>query len=222
MNGKANRPRKRSPETRDRILIAARSLFAVHGFDGTTTASIARKAKVNEALIFRHFPAKIDLYEAILRTKLEDEGLSRILQAAEDSALPADATLRLIAQSIANYSDPEFLRLYFYSALEGHPLAAGFYEEFVARLTGAVEKVVRRGIREGRFRKIDARVVAYTFTGFLRNHCLTRSLFPAYALATADLSVQIGGCELLLKGLAKQPRRSTAARQKPPKKPAKD
>jgi hypothetical protein len=56
-----------------RILAAARELFAARGFKGTTTAAIARRARANEALIFRHFPGKKGLFTAILREKLEDD-----------------------------------------------------------------------------------------------------------------------------------------------------
>ena len=44
---------------------AAKELFARQGFEGTTTRQIAERARVNEAIIFRHFPSKEDLYWAI-------------------------------------------------------------------------------------------------------------------------------------------------------------
>ena len=42
-------------------------------YHGTTTAAIAARAGVNEALIYRHFPAKGDVYTAILRDRIEND-----------------------------------------------------------------------------------------------------------------------------------------------------
>lgn len=196
------RGRKPSTATRDRILAAARELFADRGFKGTTTAAIARKARVNEALIFRHFPAKSDLYTAILAAKLGDENLTRIIQAAECRQVSADRALRLVAQRFGECVDPEFVRLYYYSALEGHDLANGFYDQFVQRLISLVKELIEQGIKEGVFREVDAGTAALAFTGMLRSYCLTRTLFPGHAIAKDSASVTAAFCDLFLKGLA--------------------
>ena len=51
---------------RQRLCAVAERLFAQRGFSATTTKEIARAAGVNEAIIFRFFPHKDDLYAAIL------------------------------------------------------------------------------------------------------------------------------------------------------------
>src|SRR5213592_4420866 len=51
------------------ILRVAMSLFSQRGFRGTTTREIALAAGVNEAIIFRHFATKHDLYSAIIDQK---------------------------------------------------------------------------------------------------------------------------------------------------------
>lgn len=195
---------KSPPTTRDRILAAARELFAARGFKGTTTAAIARQAGVNEALIFRHFPAKTDLYAAILRAKLEDEQLTGILQAAGCGKMPADEALRLMGRRFVESADPVFLRLYYHSALEGHALAVEFYDHFVRQLLALVEELIRRGVREGIFRETDPAIAAQAFTGMLRSYCLTRELFPHHALPTKDADVADAFCDLFLKGLEKK------------------
>lgn len=60
----------RSPrveETRRRILRAALDLYASAGFRGTTTAAIAERAGVAEGSIYRHFPGKAGLYQAVVQ-----------------------------------------------------------------------------------------------------------------------------------------------------------
>ena len=56
-------------ERRDQLLRVAMSLFSNHGFRGTTTKEIAHAAGVSEAMVFRHFATKEDLYAAILDHK---------------------------------------------------------------------------------------------------------------------------------------------------------
>src|SRR5205807_5911022 len=51
------------------ILRVAMRLFSQHGFRGTTTKEIAHGAGVSEAMVFRHFATKEELYNAILDHK---------------------------------------------------------------------------------------------------------------------------------------------------------
>lgn len=61
---KASR-RLTADERREAIIRAAVKVFSEHGFHGTTTRALAREAGVSEALIFRHFPSKDELYQAM-------------------------------------------------------------------------------------------------------------------------------------------------------------
>ena len=58
---------KTAPElpTAERVLIAAKALFAQNGFENTTTASIARMARTSESQIVKHFGSKEGLLEEI-------------------------------------------------------------------------------------------------------------------------------------------------------------
>jgi AcrR family transcriptional regulator len=51
--------------TAERVLIAAKALFAQSGFENTTTASIARLARTSESQIVKHFGSKEGLLEEI-------------------------------------------------------------------------------------------------------------------------------------------------------------
>lgn len=58
---------------RDRILEAAREVFALHGSAGATTRRIAEAAGVNEVTLFRHFGSKQSLLEEAARTHATGE-----------------------------------------------------------------------------------------------------------------------------------------------------
>lgn len=68
------KPRRISgPERREKIIEAAAFVFADHGFDGATTNLIAARAKVSEALLYRHFTSKSALYRAVLRKLMRQQ-----------------------------------------------------------------------------------------------------------------------------------------------------
>jgi len=58
-------------ERRERILDVARVLIGEHGYQGTTTAQIAREAQVPEGTLFEYFRTKRDLAFALLERDVE-------------------------------------------------------------------------------------------------------------------------------------------------------
>jgi AcrR family transcriptional regulator len=60
---KVGRPQGRSPsQTRESILIAARSCFVEHGYGAATFSAVAKKAGLTPAALYTHFNSKPDLY----------------------------------------------------------------------------------------------------------------------------------------------------------------
>jgi len=57
---------QRAEQTRTRILEAARHLFLAHGYARATTAAIAARAGVSEAMIFSAFGTKAGLLETLI------------------------------------------------------------------------------------------------------------------------------------------------------------
>src|SRR5580704_9575920 len=58
-------------DRRQQLLETALDIFSRKGFEGATTKEIAAAAGVTEAVIFRHFPSKQALYEAILDQEIQ-------------------------------------------------------------------------------------------------------------------------------------------------------
>ncbi|MFG2821150.1 TetR/AcrR family transcriptional regulator [Kitasatospora sp. NPDC048365] len=77
--------RSAADASRERIITAATTLFAEHGYDGTTTRTIAAAAGLNIATVAYHVGNKADLYREVMRLAHEAE------QAAVDGALAAFA-----------------------------------------------------------------------------------------------------------------------------------
>lgn len=62
----AREPQNTGQDTRQRILAAARSLFAQQGYAGTSVRMIARHLEITDPAIHYHFPTKQALYDALL------------------------------------------------------------------------------------------------------------------------------------------------------------
>ncbi len=101
MNNRGRRPG--APDTRAEILTSARSLFAVHGFAGTTIRAIASEAGVDPALVHHYFGTKDDLFMAALQLPVDPRTLlAPVLAGGPDGA--AEALLRTFLQV---WDDPE-------------------------------------------------------------------------------------------------------------------
>ena len=82
--------------TKEKLIAAALELFAEHGYAGTSTRDICKKADVNSASIGYHFGDKRSLYQAVLESEL---GANRALSQILDEDLPAAERLRMIVGS---------------------------------------------------------------------------------------------------------------------------
>ena len=79
--------RLQAEERRAAIIAAIRPLIASKGLSGTTTKEMAAAAGVSEALIFKHFPTKQALYEAIVHSGAAGEPeLERLLDMTPSTA----------------------------------------------------------------------------------------------------------------------------------------
>jgi AcrR family transcriptional regulator len=56
--------------TKERILVIARELFAKQGYTGTTIADIARELGTTTAALYYHFPSKADILGGLLEEPL--------------------------------------------------------------------------------------------------------------------------------------------------------
>src|SRR6478752_2876063 len=60
-------PRLKAAQRRKQLIDVATKLFALGGFDATTTAAIALAAGVTEPILYRHFKSKQELFVAIVK-----------------------------------------------------------------------------------------------------------------------------------------------------------
>jgi AcrR family transcriptional regulator len=198
---------------REQILQTAVNLFSQRGFKGTTTKEIAKAAGVSEAIIFRHFATKDELYGAILHSKSCRDGLHRypwesneLIQEALRAKDDYGVFYNLALQAMDNHrKDEGFMRLLFYSALEEHELAERFFGEFISQVYGFIGEYISERQADGAMREIDPRIVVRAFLGMLIHHSLNNILWDKQRrlLDISNEEAAKNFAEIVLRGVLK-------------------
>lgn len=198
---------------REQILQTAVDLFSQKGFKGTTTKEIAKAAGVSEAIIFRHFASKDELYAAILHSKSCQDGLHKYPwegnEALRDAIQRRDdfaVFYHFALQAMTNQQkDVSFMRLLFYSALEEHELAAQFFGDFVSHVYGFLSEYIRDRQLEGVMRDFEPRVAVRAFLGMLIHHSLNNILWDKQRrlLDISNEEAAKNFAQILLRGVLK-------------------
>jgi AcrR family transcriptional regulator len=172
-------PRFSAEDRRRQILETATNIFALQGYGGTTTREIAERAGVNEAIIFRHFPTKEELYWAVIEHKCQ-QGPGR---GAIRTRLEAQGSYMELFSSLAEdflrdrEQDPKLTRLLLFSALENHRLSHRFFRTYIAEGYEELARYIRKQIEAGHFRAVDPLLAARSFWGMLVYHFWMQELF---------------------------------------------
>jgi AcrR family transcriptional regulator len=164
--------------TRRQLVETATRLFADRGYAATSTGDIQRACGLNpgSGALYKHFPSKQALLEAIVEQHLAGIGESSeqaaALPSAPDEALPAIA--RLVWDSMRR--DRDALRIIF-RELEPFP---DLLEQMWHGVLGSVYTVatewVTRGVRRGDFRVEDPEATASVLVAALTYYPILEAL----------------------------------------------
>ncbi|CAN5348806.1 TetR/AcrR family transcriptional regulator [soil metagenome] len=203
--------RMKGDARREQILQTAVDLFSKRGFKGTTTKEIANVAGVSEAMVFRHFASKDDLYAAILANKGCEDGVKQFpweknetlkiaLEQKDDFAVFYNIAIDALNK---HQSDVGFMRLLFYSALEEHELADRFFHEFISRIYDFIGGYIKTRQADGAFREMDPRIAVRSLLGMLIHHSLNNILWDKQR-SILDIPNEVAAknfAEVLLNGI---------------------
>ena len=161
------------------IIRAAASIFGEKGFSGTKTREIASRAGVSEALIFKHFPSKEDLYAAILAEKSPVPGLLERIKALTEQRNDVEVFTVIAETIVGGAPDQNLMRLILFSALESHELSDMFFQNHIRHFYDVLASYIEQRIQEGAFQPVPPLVAARAFMGMLIYHRLLTVLFRA-------------------------------------------
>jgi len=156
-----------STDAVERILAAAESLFAEHGFDAVSMSAIGEAAGVSKANVFHHFTSKNELYVAVLRNACQEsaqhldelsrneapltERLPQFARAHLENLLEHGQVMRLMLRELLS-ENPR----------QGQELAEKVYGEKFSRFVA----ILRAGQQVGELRTdIDPAMVATLLIG---------------------------------------------------------
>jgi len=193
-------------DRRLQIMGAAKELFARQGFEGTTTRQIAQRARVNEAIIFRHFPSKEDLYWAIIDRESELAGWQPALERKLSSGAGDREIFASIAEDIlvGRAQDSSLSRLLLFSALENQRRSLRFFQAHVVAYYELIAGYIRGRIEEGAFRAVNPLLAARGFVGMIVYHSLIQEIYGAKRYQDFDVKevsetltdIWLGGMEI--------------------------
>ncbi|MDJ0798541.1 MAG: TetR/AcrR family transcriptional regulator [Calothrix sp. MO_167.B12] len=151
-------------QTRDRILQAARRLFAAQGFDGTTTRDLAKAASVAEGTLFRHFPNKKAILIEVATAGWVDILTDLLTELSEMANYKAVA--QVMRRRMWNMKEnAEMMRVCFMEA-QFHPdLRERIQSEVISKMTDVAEAFFQTAMDRGIYRQMDAKLVAKVFLG---------------------------------------------------------
>lgn len=143
------RPLRVSP---DRILAAAAAEFSARGFAGARVDRIARRARVNKAMLYYHFGSKQGLYRALLRQTFARAG-ERLRAVARSDRTPAEQ-LDLAIETVAAFVGEHafFPAIMLREVAEGGARLDRDTLALLAGVPGAFAAIVQQGIEAGVFR----------------------------------------------------------------------
>jgi TetR/AcrR family transcriptional regulator len=205
-------------DRRLQLLAIAVSLFSERGFGGTTTKEIAQAAGVSEAMVFRHFATKEELYAAILDHKACSGESFEPAEMAADGIRRKDD--RAVFESLAlgalrhHEKDPDFQRLLLHSALEKHELAQMFFDQFVRRVYEFLGSYIRERQKDGALIEIDPAIVVRCFIGMVMHHSLNNNLWDPKRrlLNISNENAAKHFTNILLNGISATPLKATNRR----------
>jgi AcrR family transcriptional regulator len=142
----SRKPRADGLRNRERVLEAAKAVFSAGGPDASLEA-VAREAGVGIGTLYRHFPTREALYEAVYRREVEQ--LSELAEELKGEAAPVEALRRWLRSNVEFVATKKGMA----TALA---LAASPPSELTAfsfdRLTKAIEMLLQRAVAAGEIR----------------------------------------------------------------------
>lgn len=135
-----------SVRNRERLLDAARDVFSAGGPEASLEA-VARKAELGIGTLYRHFPTREALFQAVYGRDVDEiVELAGTLAEAPD---PVAALRQWLHASVRMVATKRGML----TALAAAPdYSAPFYQQNHARLHQAVEDLMRKGVATGRLR----------------------------------------------------------------------
>ncbi len=193
------------PSTAERILDAAEEVLRRYGVEKTNVVDIARSLGMSHGNIYRHYPSKQALIQAVAMRWLRAVA-GPLEEIAQDTKRPAAKRLEAWFDTLRAMKrrkvleDPELFRVH-HNVVKEVPLVV---EEHQALMRRQVAHIIAEGVRNGEFsRRVDPPVAAWAFlqaTSPFHHPALMQAHPPTDADARAVFALLLAGLKAERKG----------------------
>src|SRR5712672_3010978 len=140
------KPRADAVRNRERVLEAAKEVFSA-GSPGASLEAVAKRAGVGIGTLYRHFPTREALFEAVYRREVQQ--LGDLAEKLKTDAEPVDALRRWLRSNVEFVATKKGMSAALALAVHGSSELSAFTFD---RLTRAVGALLDRAIAAGEIR----------------------------------------------------------------------
>ncbi|WP_208639185.1 TetR/AcrR family transcriptional regulator [Bradyrhizobium forestalis] len=140
------KPRADAVRNRERVLEAAKVVFSAGGPEASLEA-VAKRAGVGIGTLYRHFPTREDLFEAVYRREVEQ--LSELAEQLKNAKDPVDALRRWLRSNVEFVATKKGMSAALALTFQSSSELAAFSMD---RLTKAIGSLLDRAVAAGQMR----------------------------------------------------------------------
>ena len=140
------KPRADAVRNRERVLEAAKAVFSTGGADASLEG-VARRAGVGIGTLYRHFPTRESLFEAVYRREVEQ--LSELAEQLKNEADPVEALRKWLRSNVEFVATKKGMMAALALAAYG---SSELFTFSFDRLTKAVGALLQRAVAAGKIR----------------------------------------------------------------------
>jgi len=181
--GNKSRRERRKESRPSELLAAALELFVERGFAATRLDDVAARAGVSKGTLYLYFTGKDDLFKAVVRGGILPAIAKAEARVGEFTGGAGELFRTIVSGMWSNVGS---------TLLSGIPkliiaesgnfpdLARFYYEEVILRGLALMANILKRGIQQGEFRRLDVEATARAMMGPLLLMMLWRHSFQAH------------------------------------------
>ncbi len=176
--------------SKDKILAVALELFAQNGYQGTSIAQIAKKAKISKGLMYNYFKNKEKLLDEIIQEGFNS--LAELEYEAKRGVGPKEQLEEFVDSVLNNlYSNFSYWQLYL--ALLVHPQIQKKFEKKMQQFRDEFVKALASLFRKLKVKnpELEAFLLGTFFDGLVLNFMVAEDLFPIQKIKEALISKYI-------------------------------
>ena len=168
--------KKNPTATKARIVKSAIELFSKRGYSETSMDDIAKKSKINKAMIYYYFKSKANLYEEVMGKVLKELYIS--IKEAEKCCESPLGDLEIFIKKYAYFSKkyPYLPTLILRELSFGGKYLPNMVFAGLRDIFSLLNSILKEGEKEGIFKDVKPMVVHFMITGTINLLSVTKEL----------------------------------------------